>query len=157
MMQNNSQINSVQPLQNENRTEEQNGGYKIHGVPHINPQPVQPIKKISHPVAVKQNNNHKKIPQQQPQQQPQPQPQPQPQQQPNINAPKKTSSKSRSRSSRSSSSSKTGNQSSNKDNKSHFRSSRKPKHHNDNQHIIAKLFGKNVNHKELHDLLQMLK
>lgn len=164
-MQNNSQINSVQ---NENSSDMQNGGFKIPALqpaPKPQPQLAQLINKIPQQVVAKQNINPKKIPQ------PPPLPQPAQIQQPivNVNAPKNNRSRSRS-SSRSSSSGKSrssnrsgnrsSNRSSNKDsksNKSKLRSTRKPKHQNGNQHIIAKLFGKNnVNQKALHELIKML-
>jgi hypothetical protein len=167
-MQNNSQINSVQ---NENSSDMQNGGFKIPALqpaPKPQPQLAQLINKIPQQVVAKQNINPKKIPQ------PPPLPQPAQIQQPivNVNAPKNNrsrssssrSSRSRSRSSSSSgksrSSNRSGNRSGNKDsksNKSKLRSTRKPKHQNGNQHIIAKLFGKNnVNQKALHELIKML-
>lgn len=137
---------------------DQNGGYKILNIPQPQPEQLaQPIKKNPQQVIAKRNNNLKKMPQ------PPAQPQPAQIQQPIVNTPKNNRSKSKSRSSSrgsSKSSNRSSSRSSNKDSKStksNSRSTRKPKYQNGNQHIIAKLFGKNnVNQKALHELIKML-
>ena len=143
---------------------DQNGGYKILNIPQPQPEQLaQPIKKNPQQVIAKRNNNLKKMPQ--PPAQLPAQPQPAQIQQPIVNAPKNNRSKSKSRSRSSSrgsskSSNRSSSKSSNKDSKStksNSRSTRKPKYQNGNQHIIAKLFGKNnVNQKALHELIKML-